>query len=50
MSGKRTYQKPVVTKVELRPEEAVLTGCKKTGLKTSCGATGPSCTITGAGT
>ncbi len=28
MSTKKTYKKPSLTKVELRPEEAVLTACK----------------------
>jgi hypothetical protein len=31
---KKTYEKPKVTKVELRPEEAALTACKVTGLVT----------------
>jgi hypothetical protein len=28
MTAKKPYQKPEVKKVDLRPEEAVLTGCK----------------------
>jgi hypothetical protein len=28
MNVKKTYQRPSVTKVELRPEEAVITACK----------------------
>jgi hypothetical protein len=33
---KKTYEKPSLTKVELRPDEAVLTACKNAG-----GAGGP---------
>jgi hypothetical protein len=44
---KKTYEKPKVTKVELRPEEAALTGCKAVGfMDCSCHpaqATGPDC-------
>jgi hypothetical protein len=30
-TGKRPYQKPELTQVSLRPEEAVLGGCKVSG-------------------
>ncbi len=35
---KRKYEKPSITKVELRPEEAVLTGCKTTACHTGWGS------------
>lgn len=35
MNEKRSYQKPMVTQVDLKPEEAVLTACKS---ETSAGA------------
>ena len=35
--AKKLYKKPLIEEVELKPEEAVLTGCKATP-----GATGPS--------
>ena len=35
--GKKLYKKPLIEEVELKPEEAVLTGCK-----TIQGETGPS--------
>jgi hypothetical protein len=34
--GRKLYKKPLLEHVELKPEEAVLTGCKVTA-----GATGP---------
>lgn len=37
---KKAYEPPLVTKVSLRPEEAVLGACKITG---SAGAVGHSC-------
>jgi hypothetical protein len=30
-TGKRAYQKPELTQVSLKPEEAVLAVCKRTG-------------------
>jgi len=33
---KKIYEKPKVTKVELRPEEAALTACKVTGSGIGC--------------
>lgn len=35
---KKTYQKPLLTKVELIAEEAVLSACKQGGMGGSCGA------------
>jgi hypothetical protein len=31
MRGKKKYLKPVIIRVELRPEEALLTNCKNVG-------------------
>lgn len=47
---KKTYEKPKVTKVELRPEEAALTACKMTGALGGCAchplqAAGPECKL-----
>ncbi|HKR00521.1 MAG TPA: hypothetical protein VJT09_07595 [Pyrinomonadaceae bacterium] len=33
---KKPYRKPVVRRVELRPQEAVLGGCKTSGQTTPC--------------
>jgi hypothetical protein len=33
---KKTYEKPKIIRVELRPEEAVLTACKSTGYFIGC--------------
>lgn len=32
MKKKKTYKKPEITRVELKPEEAVLTACKSRGV------------------
>lgn len=42
-SGKKTYEQPQLTKVSLRPEEAVLGACKIPG---SAGPVGASCNVT----
>jgi hypothetical protein len=46
-STKRPYVKPEFTQVALRPEEAVLGGCKST---TSSGPAGPTCKATSCST
>lgn len=48
MNVKKTYQRPTVTKVELRPEEAVLTACKTSDSATNrrCSAFLGTCTNT----
>ena len=47
MDAKKTYQKPEIKEVELHSEEAVLTGCKKSGANLFCpfGATAGNCII-----
>ena len=47
---KKSYQKPLIEEVDLKPEEAVLTGCKTiqgepgpAGGTPICGATGNVC-------
>ncbi len=47
---KKPYQKPLIEEVDLKPEEAVLTGCKTVqgepapaGSPAICGATGNVC-------
>ena len=42
-SNKKTYETPRITKVSLRPEEAVLGACKIAG---SAGPVGSSCNTT----
>ena len=42
-NGKKPYESPQLTKVSLRPEEAVLGACKIPG---SAGAVGASCSVT----
>jgi hypothetical protein len=44
-AGKRKYEPPVVTRISLRPEEAVLGHCKSL---TSAGPVGGTCNIVGA--
>jgi hypothetical protein len=34
--GKKPYRKPEIRRVELRPQEAVLGGCKTAGQTTPC--------------
>ena len=48
--GRKPYQKPLIEEVELKPEEAVLTGCKTIQGETApasktpiCGAAGQRC-------
>ena len=45
--GRKLYKKPLIEEVELKPEEAVLTGCKTvhgvTGPGGICHKTGGSC-------
>jgi len=48
--GKKLYKKPLIEEVELKPEEAVLTGCKAavgapgpTGGNPVCNQTGQRC-------
>lgn len=45
MKEKKAYVKPEITKVELRPEEAVLTGCKNStsGPRGTCKTGGSQC-------
>ena len=45
--GRKLYKKPLIEEVELKPEEAVLTGCKAAqgapGPDGVCGSTGKRC-------
>jgi hypothetical protein len=47
MQNKKPYKKPEIARVEMKPEDAVLTACKTNragpGRKTWCNKTGPKC-------
>lgn len=47
IKGKKLYKKPLIEHVELKPEEAVLTGCKEVnnnpGPTGVCKSGGPAC-------
>jgi len=44
---KKSYQKPLIEEVELKPEEAVLTGCKTIQGETGPGGGKPICAAGG---
>ncbi len=45
---RKPYQKPLIEEVDLKPEEAVLTGCKVTqGAAGVAGSKNPVCAISG---
>ncbi len=46
--GRKLYKKPMIEEVELKPEEAVLTGCKTIQGETGPAGGNPYCRDTGA--
>ncbi len=45
--GRKLYEKPLIEEVELKPEEAVLTGCKTTQGETGPAGKNPICAVGG---
>ena len=44
---KKSYQKPLIEEIDLKPEEAVLTGCKTFQGETGPATGNPICSTTG---